>query len=149
MKYLMWFARYGSTEVREEYDITDCYDLDWMLDDADSAIFDQYGILCEVEEITDDGSRIIPDDEWEQGLEAYKAKVRAEREAKATPRPKPHGQVLIYPPFAEDGPNRSVINWVDVCTAYNATELELLRERWALQIGDERVKVRVFGDNNG
>jgi hypothetical protein len=147
-KYLMWFARYHTTEVREEWHIEDCYDLDWMLDDADSATFDQYGILCEVEEVTDAGSRIIPDDEWKQGLEAYKEKVLAEREAKATPRPKPHGEVLIYPPFAKDGPHRSVINWVYVGTAYNATELELLRERWALQIGDERVKVRVFrGDS--
>ncbi|MCF3939920.1 hypothetical protein [Gordonia tangerina] len=144
MKYLMWFSRYGSTEVREEYDITDCYDLELMRYEADTAVVDQYGVLCEVEEITFDGvGRVIPLDEWEQGLKAYKAKMEQERTQSEVnnPRPKPYGEVLVYPPY------RSVASWVSVSTAYNRIGLAVQAEQWASQIGDARVKTRVFGGN--
>lgn len=49
--YIMWFTRYRYPEMHVMDCIEDCYDLDWMLEDAESAVFDQYGILSAVERV--------------------------------------------------------------------------------------------------
>ena len=74
-KYLMWFSRFGNPHLVKQYHLEDCYELDDMLDDAETEVFDQYGVLNCVEHI---GNGVIPDDEYEAGLDRWRAEIDAE-----------------------------------------------------------------------
>ena len=74
-KYLMWFSRFGNPHLVKQYHLEDCYELDDMLDDAETEVFDQYGVLNCVEHI---GSGVIPDDEYDAGLDRWQAERDAE-----------------------------------------------------------------------
>ncbi|WP_261949517.1 hypothetical protein [Rhodococcus sp. T9N] len=76
--YIMWFAqRYGAPEMHIMDSVDDCYSLARMLEDADTAVFDQYGILSAVEHV---GHGVIADDQWNLGFEAFKAQRQTELE---------------------------------------------------------------------
>lgn len=76
-KYLMWFSRFGNPHLVKQYYLEDCYELDDMLDDAETEVYDQYGVLNCVEHI-DNG--VIPDDEYDAGLDRWRAERDAELE---------------------------------------------------------------------
>lgn len=65
----MWFSRFGNPHLVKQYSLEDCYELDDMLDDAETEVFDQYGVLNCVEHI---GNGVIPDDEYDDGLDRWR-----------------------------------------------------------------------------
>ena len=73
----MWFSRFGNPHLVKQYSLEDCYELDDMLDDAETEVYDQYGVLNCVEHI---GNGVIPDDEYDAGLDRWQAERDAERE---------------------------------------------------------------------
>lgn len=73
----MWFSRFGNPHLVKQYNLEDCYELDDMLDDAETEVFDQYGVLNCVEHI---GNGVIPDDEYDAGLDRWCAERDAEFE---------------------------------------------------------------------
>ena len=73
----MWFSRFGNPHLVKQYYLEDCYELDDMLDDAETEVYDQYGVLNCVEHI-DNG--VIPDDEYDAGLDRWRAERDAEIE---------------------------------------------------------------------
>lgn len=138
--YIMWFTRYGSTEARTEFDIESCYELAHMLDDCESAIFDQYGCLGAVEKV---GEGVIPDAVWERGFAAWKARVQAEYEAELAaeePRPKVIGSIEVAPP---DGRERR-FGWYPMGNATTIEDLEAKHQRAIELFGDDRVRVRKY-----
>ena len=68
-KYLMWFSRFGNPHLVKQYYLEDCYELDDMLDDAETEVYDQYGVLNCVEHVV---HGIIPDDEYDAGLDRWR-----------------------------------------------------------------------------
>lgn len=73
----MWFSRFGNPHLVKQYSLEDCYELDDMLDDAETEVFDQYGVLNCVEHI---GNGVIPNDEYDAGLDLWRAERDAEIE---------------------------------------------------------------------
>ncbi|QDH92370.1 hypothetical protein SEA_SPOOKY_105 [Gordonia phage Spooky] len=137
--YLMWFTRFGLSHLEIHFHLDDCYDLELMLDDCDTHIFDQYGILDQVEECTDTGSRIIPDDEWETGMEAYRKRRDAEAAARRAknPPPKPYGHISIRTP----GSGRTVASgWEQLTTCSTEDEFNRVRDLWTARLGASRVQ---------
>lgn len=65
----MWFSRFGNPHLVKQYYLEDCYELDDMLDDAETEVFDQYGVLNCVEHVV---HGIIPDDQWEAGIALWR-----------------------------------------------------------------------------
>ena len=61
----------------KQYYLEDCYELDDMLDDAETEVFDQYGVLNCVEHVI---HGIIPDDQWEAGIALWRTERDAELE---------------------------------------------------------------------
>ena len=135
--YIMWFTRYGCAEMRSQYSLEDCYELAWMLEDAESCVFDQYGCLNSVERI---GVGEIPDGEWEQGFEAFREGKRAVAEKQLEAQPKPYGAVEILPPGKRD----RFGTWVHAATVYGALELDEEFFRLKGLFGAERVRTRTY-----
>lgn len=73
----MWFFRFGNPHLVKQYYLEDCYELDDMLDDAETEVFDQYGVLNCVEHVI---HGIIPDDQWEAGIALWRTERDAELE---------------------------------------------------------------------
>jgi len=65
----MWFSRFGNPHLVKQYSLEDCYELDDMLDDAETEVYDQYGVLNCVEHVV---HGIIPDDEYDAGLDRWR-----------------------------------------------------------------------------
>lgn len=130
--YLMWFTRYGGTEVHEFDDIDECYSLARFLEDCDTADFDRYGCLDCVEHV---GAGVIPDKDWDSGLATYIAKRRALAEEERKRGPEPVGSIRLTHP---DHPGRW--DWADG-TAYSEVELERMESEWVTRLGRDRVSV--------
>lgn len=130
-KYLMWFSRFGSPHLVTQDSIEDCYDLDIMLDDAETWFFDQYGCLDCVEHI---GQGIIPDDQWEQGLEEYA------RDQAATP-PPTRESATVGAINVQSPPIHNARMWETYRTYSDRDQMQAdyswLREK----LGDDRVRM--------
>ena len=73
----MWFSRFGNPHLVKQYYLEDCYELDDMLDDAETEVYDQYGVLNCVEHVV---HGIIPDDQWEAGIALWRTERDTELE---------------------------------------------------------------------
>ena len=106
-QFLMWFTRYGSPHLVPQPTLEDCLDLMRMLDDAETYVFDQYGVLDCVEQV---GYAVIPDDVWDELLDKYceeQAAIEAEERAKRGPNPAYVGMIYVRPPNPESGKRRT------------------------------------------
>lgn len=131
--YLMWFTRYGGTEVRQFDDIDDCYALAWFLEDCEACEFDQYGCLGDVEHV---GVGVISDADWDAGLEAYKVNRRAQAQSERKAGAKAIGNIWIAAPNGEGGDY--------IGTAYSEVEFEAIKFKWSHLLGADRVRARRF-----
>lgn len=137
--YIMWFTRYRSPEMHVRDSIEECYDLEWILEEADTAVFDQYGVLSMVECV---GQGVIDRDEWNRGLEAFKARRRAEIERHDLANPRPHAVGCIEIQSADSDVRFG--GWVYLARFFSLEDLnsELVRLRTILP--EHRVRSRVF-----
>lgn len=137
--YVMWFTRYGCTETRVMDSLEDCYDLAWMLEDAEACVFGQYGCFCAVEKV---GEGVIPNDVWDAGLEAYQKRVTARREAKReeNPAPKPAGAIYVYSPNKHERRFGSA----HFANAYSVEDFNEKRDRATELFGADRVDFRWY-----
>lgn len=133
----MWFMRYGNPHLVKKYHLEDCYELDDMLDDAETEVFDQYGVLNCVEHID---SGVIPDDEYDAGLDRWQAERDAEIETAynrlEAARARPVRRIDIRTP---DKLHTSGWETYNVYTGAARAERDLLMLRDAL--GDDRVRL--------
>lgn len=143
---VMWFTRYGSTEMHFVDDLEEAYDLAWMLEAAETCVFDQYGCLGEVEVI---GWGAIPEAEWDRSLEQHKARKTAEREAEQAAKraagevtPRPYGVVDVLPPDVKDRQNYGAAH--GLVTAYSSEELDAEAARVTELLGADRVRTRIY-----
>lgn len=142
-KYLMWFTRYGLPHLVAQDSIEDCYDLEWTLNNADTATFDQYGVLNYVEHI---GRGVIPDEEWDAGLEEYIETVEAEEaaEREANP-PTGYGQIGVRPPAG----HRHATLW-SVCQTFRDRDQMRETVAWlADELGEDRVTSYWYNPGTG
>lgn len=137
--HIMWFTRYGSPEMQVMESLEDCYDLAWMLEDAEMAVFDQYGSLSAVEHV---GHGVIADDLWDSGLEAFKAlrRVELERSRQRSPSLKAVGCIEIQ--SADQSPHLG--GWVHESSYYSLDELTAELYRLRAILPGSRVRLRVF-----
>lgn len=135
-QYLMWFSRYGLPHLETQYWLDDCYDLKWMLDNADTSTFDQYGVLNYVEHIE---RGVIPRDEWEAGLEEYIKTAEAEdAEERATHPPAAYGEISVRPPADHHHHNL----WETYHTFRDRDQMCATAAWLADQLGEDRVTTR-------
>lgn len=138
--YLMWFMRFGSTNLVTQSSLEDCYELEYMLDNADTSVFDQYGVLRSVEHVE---TGIVPDNEWDAGLEKYIEKCKREdaKEAVKSPRPRAAGRININPPEGFRSPfsatYRTYINEDEMFREYH-TLSSALGDRVSLDLYTEK-----------
>ncbi|WP_432794443.1 hypothetical protein [Rhodococcus ruber] len=131
--YLMWFSRFGATECHAMPSIEDCYDLALMLEDAETYVFDQYGVLGEVEKV---GEGVVPDDEWERGLEEYRAVEVAECQASSEAIPRDAGAIDIRRPGR---------GWAfSLVSSPSVNDLRSEEARLAALLGRDRVQLRLY-----
>lgn len=105
-QFLMWFTRYGSPHLVPQPTLEDCLDLARMLDDAETYVFDQYGVLDCVEQV---GYAVIPDDVWDEFFDKYceeQNAIEAEERDKRGPNPYV-GMIYVRPPNPESGKRRT------------------------------------------
>jgi len=139
MTYLMWFSRYGSPHIEQQPTLEDCYDLDVYLENAEMWEFDQYGVLVAVENV---GEGVVPDDVYEAGLDAYRARQDKELAANPAKVNEPVGTIYIRTP---DKHARPYANEAQYCTYYDKTILEREKERLTNALGANRVRVQQYG----
>lgn len=137
--HIMWFTRYGSPEMHVMESLEDCYDLAWMLEDADTAVFDQYGILTAVEHV---GHGVITDDQWESGLKSFMAQRRVELEKymQRNPRPKAVGCIEIQSTDQSSRRGR----WVHEASYSTLDVLQSELDRLQAILPQSRVRSRIF-----
>lgn len=131
--YLMWFSRHGLPHLVTQYWLDDCYDLKRMLNNADTHVFDQYGVLSHVEHIE---RGVIPRDEWEAGLEEYIKQAEAEEaDARATATPTARGEISVRPP-ADHHHNQM---WETYRTFTDRDQMRATAAWLRDELGDDRV----------
>ena len=141
-QFLMWFTRFGSPHLVLQSTLEDCLDLARVLDDADTYVFDQYGVLNCVEQV---GYAVIPDDVWDELFDKYceeQAAIEAEEHAKRGPNPKYVGMIYVQPPNPESGKKRSFSK--ELYGRY--TDASRMNEDYAMLakgLGEDRVVLEV------
>lgn len=132
-QYLMWFSRFGLPHLETQYWLDDCYDLKRMLDNADTATYDQYGSLNYVEHIE---RGVIPDEEWEEGFNNYMSMVEAEEaEERATNPPAAYGEISVRPPA---GHHHATL-WSEYRTFRDRDQMRATAAWLADELGENRV----------
>lgn len=137
--HIMWFTRYGSPEMQVMESLEDCYSLAWMLEDADTAVFDQYGSLSAVEHV---GHGVIADDQWESGLKSFMAQRRVELEKSMQRNPSLKAVGCIEIQSADQSPHLG--GWVHESNYYSLDELTAELYRLRAILPESRVRLRVF-----
>src|SRR5690606_33742698 len=99
--YLLWFARYGHLEFRQMDSVDEAVELVVSLRDADTAVFDQYGVAealeCVGKGVVEDFDRLCDEYEERRAAEAEAARKERARELEENP-PGPRYSICVSPP---------------------------------------------------